>query len=365
MACRSQEQYYKVSVVATNCKVVKANEFRNGQPVYPMFFGNGKTALASSSIELKIFCLIDSLRQYIDNNIDWSFFFLANNFGTRQDKGYGSFFPDNMSIDSNIVGRTVKTEKDVEYRVDTFFSIHDSQMQNGLSVLKQIEYATKCMRAGVNESGFYFKSLMFSYAKYAITEHKKEKLFWDKRMIKEKFYPKMVKEHREKYPSNDALRVMNDREINQQPYLFRDFLGLSTFESWRFPYGKTITKTNKTILRMRSPLLIKPVWIKGKWFVFLLHREVPQEFIFSGKDKKPNSFYVTDKSPNHCVTMSPYPNFYMSEYLDYIFGDKINYYSLVSIKDQNNSKAQKLKEKTLETLNEMKANYKPINTTNL
>jgi len=357
---------YKLSVTATKCSEVKTDVVRKGKPVYPMFFGDGKTALSSSDpIELKIFCLIKSLREHIEKNIDWSLFFLANNFGTRQDKGYGSFYPDKMSVGPSVVGKTVKTENGVEYRVDTFFTVQDQQMQNWQAVFKRTEYAAKCMRGGINEGSFYFKSLMFAYAKYAITEHKKEKLFWDKRMIKEKFYPKVVEEHRKKYPNNDALKVMNEKELNQQPYMFRDFLGLSTAESWKIPYDKTLSKESNNISRMKSPLLFKPVWVAGKWYVFLLHREVPQGFKFSGNDKRPNSFIVTDKSRDHRITMVPYPDFYMSEYLNYIFGKDIKYSNLISIKNNDDFKAKKAKDTALKVLEGLKENYKPINTTNL
>lgn len=59
----------------------------------PMFFGevggNVNVKVVFNDLEVEIICCIPSLLEYIDKKI--AYFFVSHNFGTRSDKGYGSY----------------------------------------------------------------------------------------------------------------------------------------------------------------------------------------------------------------------------------------------------------------------------------
>lgn len=278
--------------------------------VFPMYFGKRKTAFitGNNGLELTIFCLNKELRDHLDKKVDWTSFFLTNNFGTRQSKGYGSFFVEDNKTDfvnnKQTCGKIIKTDKDISYRVDSFFTV-DAEKNDWSSVMTRINDVYKCLRGGINENGLYFKSLLFFYAE-------NERLYWDKRIIKNKFYPDILKSHLESHKDDDLIKAgSNNSNVNDQtPYMFRDYLGLSTNENWKIPYEKIIQKKNSKIARFKSPILFKPIYLKSKWYVFLLHREIPLEF-------KSAKFKVYDN--DKVIKMKPYPNFFMSDYMNFVW----------------------------------------------
>lgn len=347
---------YKLRIRSQKAAPARCQTDKRGKPIIPMFFGEGKTAITvQGSVSLVLFCFNKRLHDYLDKEVNWSLFFLSTNFGTRQDKGYGSFYlevnPNYNSFDpQTLCGATIKTESNIDYRIDSFFTVNNCKSDwNG--IMTHISDVYKCLRGGINEHGLYFKSLMFSFARDAKTDNKPAGLYWDKRMVKELFYPKILKDqfygNQEKdealqkwtdlrtkrrirlikHPESDALRP---KKITQKPYLFRDYLGLSTSESWKIPYNKTITKKSKEIARFKSPILFKPIYIDNCWYIFLLHREIPFEF-------KRGKFTVSDTNIKHYgsvdvqapyfkeygerekrETMVPYPHFLMSDFINFV-----------------------------------------------
>lgn len=341
---------YKMRIICNSTSQIQCQKDKNGKPILPMFFGDGKTPLIArdadnhNTVTIELFCLNKGLYDYINEKIDWNLFFLTNNFGTRQDKGYGSFYPEDSHFNgSELPGHIVKTDNGVDYRVDSFFTVDDASGKQWDAVMKRIDRVARCMRSGINldHEGIYFKSLMFAYAK-------SKGLFWDKRVIKENFYPKDLKNQRAEHPDSEELALPDGEKPHN---IFRDFLGLSTFENWREPYHKKITKkdSGRSISRFKSPLLFKPIWSNGQWFVFLLHREIPTLF-FKG------SFIVKDNDGNYIRDMRPYQNFSMSKYLNYIFDQDYQYEK--HFQKPINDKANRI----LKDLNTIRKNYEKINT---
>lgn len=358
----------------------------------------------SYSVCLHIFCLNEELYNLL-KGINYSEFFIATTFGTRQSKGYGSFFP----VKSNApvfepktwLGKTITIDRsklnnneyeNVDYRVDSFFSLA-GYANDWNNVMVHINDVYKCLRGGINEGGLYFKSLMFSYAKYAKTSNKPEGLFWDKRMIKELFYPKIIKDqyygnkdkdeaqkrwtiHRmgkpiplKSHPDSDALKPDT---INQDPFLFRDYLGLSTVETWKIPYNKTITKKSNQVSRFKSPILFKPLFIDNKWFVFLLHRDIPKGFMndnlifrvsdanikYKGNLDTEAPYYSEYGDQRLYKMMKPYPNFSMTDYMNFVWG--VHDYGRCFSISGNIADAQKRKDRIVKDLNCIRDNYLPI-----
>ena len=316
----------------------------------PMFFGQGKKPLLLSKtknpkediLTLQFFCLIPGLRDCLQN-IDWIKFFLSTNFGTRQSKGYGSFFKYNAPAPINLIGEEIRTDEKTTYRVDSYFCPKSKTWEG---VMNEISDVYKCLRSGINEGGqndgIYFKSLMFAYAK-------SKGQWWDKRVIKEVFFPEKLEVHRKKHKGRtdpDPLAEQPRVEPNKSPYpMFRDNLGLATDEFWKDYSFKVKKKGPKDIVRFKSPILFKPLFIGNQWYVFILHREIPKEFR--------NASFTIRKDDTQ-LGFKTYNNFSMKDFLNYVFTIK-DYGKYLS---KNND--VKRSDTILGNLEEIKNNYKPL-----
>ena len=295
------------------------------------------------SIALKFFCLNVELANLL-KKID--LFFLATNFGTRQSKGYGSFSPKaalNTLLPTDMIGKEIKTRKEkgeyTIYRVDSYFT---SQASTWEGVMNEINDVYKCMRSGINEGGIYYKSLMFAYAKY-------KGQWWDKRVIKELFFPKKLEEHRNKHKNRNEPDPLADlpRVTPNLPFypMFRDNLGLATDEFWREYDFKVKKKGSASILRFKSPILFKPLRIKSQWYVFILHREIPRGF-------RDATFKIwKDGTP---LRFQTYNGFSMKDYLNFVF--TIDNYKDYLSKNNDSERSKTI----LENLEKIKNNFKPI-----
>lgn len=379
---------FKIRIVTENdCAI---------QEKLPMYFGGIKGSRLASDISLEIFCLYEDLIKYIDENVDWDDFFLTNNFGTRQGKGYGSFSrfynvgaPKNSTggEDSNIlnfIGKKIKSSNDKVWRVDSCFIVDNTKSSDWLSVMNRIDNVYRCMRGGINNRGLYFKSLMFSFAK-------SEKFYWDKRMIKELFYPIILNDqlkgndpksallqkwtsfaskgkrtiYLNAHPKSDAL--LTSDSIKAEKYLFRDYLGLSTEEMWKIPFNKKITKRSNDVARFASPIMFKPIWHKDIWYVFLLHHEIPNSFTSKsfvvegrtlkkkdGQDDRFAPYYNEYGTKKEKQIMMTYPEFTMTKYLNYIFNRDIKYEEHFNNPNRDDAKI------ILNDLNCLRKNFKSI-----
>ena len=273
-------------------------------------------------------------------------FFLHNNFGTRQSKGFGSFYID---------------EEDELYRVPFskyHFSLDISEKyyeDEFLNLFKKIELFTKTLRAGINEKRgkqtvFYFKSLAFMYCKEVL------KAEWDKKRVKTKFYYNDLINQRKEYPNDDYHDILFFDE--NDGYDIRDLMGFSTNEEWQ-SYKDSIEKkvaiveNNRTrfprkdedlpVERMRSPILIKPVCnideddnVSYKIYLIFQDEEVgmnglkqQQEICFFSKKKK-------DRENKQRKIMLKIPQkFSMSDYFDYIFNkNRLNFKIATHVEEQ-------------------------------
>lgn len=130
--------------------------------------------------------------------------------------------------------------------------------------------------------------------------------------------------------------------------MFRDNLGLASFENWK-DYGMKITKRGLGIARFQSPFLFKPIFANGKWYVFLLHREIPQRF-------KDTTFTVKVGKIEETIQMKPFPGFTMAKYLNYILSID-DYEQYIEVYDVD---AEKRANGILNDLEEIRDNYKKI-----
>jgi hypothetical protein len=227
-----------------------------------LYFGNmGDTKYKYSKqhsrfFTLDIFTFHATLKPFIEEKFEE---FLANtNFGTRQSKGYGSFYLVHNKTKIPLLFNADLISSKKNY----FFNSSTSRYENDIKLF----YAF--LRAGINfpcidrnreyqcpdgkedENGnkntrVYIKSAIFFYAKHL-------DITWDKKAIKEVYYSYKLKNQQKKYKEVD--NAVNFKGKN--PKLLRDIFGLSSEQDW----GRDkITKENSTIERFKSPITFKPI----------------------------------------------------------------------------------------------------------
>ncbi len=318
---------------------------------YPLFFGNMDIDYESDNADVKRLAFASYVNMllifpYDKNNISLPNFFtkeiiceffLKTNFGSRQSKGFGSFYVD---------------EEDEEWYVapstEYYFNIYvkDDIEKEFRYLFDRIDLFYKTLRGGINlknrngDTIFYFKSLAFMYAKDILKAH------WDKRVVKEKFYnykrhdrtgieidslPKQIKERGE---DCELLTICFDKS-----YDIRDMLGFSTDEQWMsfkdsIEKKSAILENNKPrfpkknealpVERMQSPLLFKPIYNEEDYsytifFVFQDDKVGMEGF----KKQKAICFYSKtekDAMGKPKSFMLDIPNsFSLQRYFDYIF----------------------------------------------
>lgn len=276
---------YKINI-RTNPDNIIISEIPDKPNKFPCFFGNmgddnkqnpkkfsfTKDDLSISFSSNHLF-IIEQITKEIPN------FFARNNFGTRQGKGFGSFYI---------------SEEDVNYEIPnllTYFIITNTS--RGFEYLfKEIETVHKVIRSGINDIGksdahlFYLKPLIWKY-------FKTKGINWDKRAIKKHFYYQQIINqeniHSDQIEEDKILNwpIFYDSENYK---MIKDLLGLSSQESWRRPYNQTIKKESDYIERMKSPVFYKPIMIEKELRVYIDNEQIPDEFysktflISNGKD---------------------------------------------------------------------------------
>ena len=306
---------YKMKIEANNVKVWNIDNF-------PLFFGNVHSSddinykpkeltfsPEDSPISLMIFSFKEKLIEEIEKHI--SNFFILHNFGTRQSKGFGCFLVD---------GDDTKAEQLLGGNYGVFEL--NSQELNKLgsdpyrSLFSAIDFFYKSIRSGINQNGVYLKSMMYFYAK-------DNESYWDKRAIRykfEHFNPNKNEDKGEEFDSekdNERGTIPwseKDEEDERIAFarLYRDMLGLSSSQKWKY-YDDTIIKKHQNITRFKSPLTIKPIYNAQKniFKVFLIPMQIPDRYLNATFD-----IYSTKKSGSLQLTTPS--TFDVGNYLEYI-----------------------------------------------
>ena len=239
---------YKVKIVASpEISDIETVNPRNGKTIpNPLFFGNmgdgeKKRFSMAQSINVEFFSFDPKILAAIEDHFES---FLAHtNFGTRQSKGFGSFYlkrPFDKSLIKHKVYHFVSSEKGWQEDIKFFYAF---------------------LRAGINTANFggiYAKAVMFSYAK-------SKNITWDKKAIKN-FY-------------------LDHNQNMDNEKLMRDLFGLSLSQTW-MSYKATVTKehTEHRIDRFKSPITFKPIMENGTMHIYFwadtsVERILNQEFL--------------------------------------------------------------------------------------
>ena len=226
--------------------------------------GKYRFVYSTKPIILRVTSLYTKLLEIIENNIDG--FFRVHNFGTRQSKGFGSFY--RMNTEKNI-----EKELDETFPYSFILNCNLNLKANGINLAElkkmfaDIEIFYKTLRSGINNHKgdgfqFYFKSMLYQY-----TEDKLKKR-WDKPYIKQNLL-KM---------NNHGYKVENEKDF----LLVRDLLGLASHTEWYKLKNNKDSKekviqasidkedSEKIIERYMSPIFFKIIQLEdGKMKVYI------------------------------------------------------------------------------------------------
>ncbi len=261
----------------------KIERDRSGKPKllsFPAFFGNlgldaekeksqMKHFLLYDKVQISFFSFYPDLLEVIEQH--FGEFMALHNFGTRQSKGFGSFYPEDEErypFESYFpYGFTLDT---AEVDLPKYCRFNDGRSPLYITFFK-LFYALNLfyssIRSGLNIRDLYFKSLMFMYAK-------EKGIQWDKKTIRDKFHlftQTYKRIQRRRLPSDGTFLF-----FSREQRLMRDMLGLSSEQSW-MAYKDTITKSHDTIERFKSPVFFKIIRLgsTGVFRVFIRPQPIP------------------------------------------------------------------------------------------
>jgi hypothetical protein len=251
---------YKVKIVSSSEKIkgILSNKTYFGDMGHK---GEKEYTWTDDIIDLSIFILDDTLGKEMQKY--FPYFLAETNFGTRQNKGNGSFYLDKSDT------QNFKQIENILPSGTFYFSISQKDDE---SIFKIVDYYYKRLKAGINLNfdarctGEYQKSFLYQFYN-GIT-----KKGWEKRFIKEKFFG-----------------LYDD---GNKKYFIRAFLGLSggfTFKKTQEPCHKKANKRIKSsyeimddyeieiyhpdIERYKSPITFKPIKYADKTKIFILTQE--------------------------------------------------------------------------------------------
>lgn len=212
------------------------------------------------------------------------------------------------------------------------------------------------MRSGINlkkrngETILYIKSLLFRFMN-------SKNLKWDKRLIKEQLIFQSHRNHiinqQEDYNREDESFDQTKTYNEENAYMTKELLGLSTREDWKFYNETVITRENsdKQIQRFSSPILFKPIkGNKGSYTIYFTYKRIHDDMFNATFNISSNKL----DDPIQLVTPGK-EVFSMSKYFDFLF----DYDSPLVIEDMTESNhfwANILKQKFQEVRDNLEAN---------
>lgn len=213
---------YKLKIEPVGEKNVFPIKNKNERSLY---FGKTIDKMISyNKIMLKFLTYDDIFLRLIDKALPY--LFALENFGTRQNKGYGSFY---LAEAENTIESIFGHLKLNNIIPEVYYFRVDSDDPNTL--FSQIYYFYNTLKGGLNEgtnNSKYSKSLLFKYLK-----EKDNNLIWEKRFFK-------------KYIIGDYGTTINDNKIK----FIRNLMGFTTDFTYRSTFNK---RQNRDILaRMDS-----------------------------------------------------------------------------------------------------------------
>jgi len=297
---------YKVTISTDETSIKK--EIKKSFPCFWGNMGDGpkkKFIYYQQPFEVTFFSfykeIIETIEQYFQK------FLFITNFGTRQSKGFGSYYIDPSDSRYELIGGN----NDYKFTVNTVAA--DTNHQN-ISIkfeqlFEHINLFYQTIRSGINIKGgrnkMYFKSLLFMYAKT-------KGWTWDKKAIKEKFVPKTELDRQKRDHANDLDGPLFYESDDK--FLLRDLLGVAAaqkYDSYRFEIKHD---EGNNIQRFKSPITFKPIETgPGIFDIHILTFPIPRNmFNETFKINKLNSNEIVDS-----ITLNTPSSFDLNDYLEF------------------------------------------------
>lgn len=249
---------YKVRVRLTGKKTYRM--INKGDHI-PTFFGNmgndyneNPKALVSTNkpVEVQIFCLNSDL---LETLVDvFPNFIAQTNFGTRQNKGFGSF---------SLWDETTKTVQDLTEALPDipYLSVRTTDF---FSILMVINYYFQRLKSGINYRNHYEKGYLRQYL------DQQASYVWEKRWLKEKFVGGLAPHSKTEYFARALLGMPGSFTFKRKP---RD--------GKRPPYPdfdtdievKGRASGDQEIARIKSPITFKPIIYDRETRIYVVSRE--------------------------------------------------------------------------------------------
>jgi len=279
--------------------------------LFPTFFGNIKAEKKKKFVFYDCIITIrflsfnkevlDTISKYIAE------FFFKTNFGMRQSKGFGSFCID----PSDPCYKSPSEFENYSFTLDTRGTNPYAKYRE---LFESIDLFYRTLRSGINikdrdgNTLFYFKSIMFLYAK-------NKGWTWDKKAIKSKFVdPKTLDYQKKAHNNSDILTFSGSNE-----YLVRDLLGVAPSQAYKCYYFSLQYDEKNEIERFKSPITFKPIHLDDrdstKFTVYLILNPIP-EGIFN-KEFKINKVGGQPVDPITVKTPPLTEQFNIEEYLKF------------------------------------------------
>lgn len=266
-----------------------------GPKSYAPFFGNigddthlKDLVIYPQGVYLTILTLNPNLQSYITKELICEFFAYTN-FGTRQSKGFGSFY----IHPKDLYYLPINTFLGKSTILQSFFRTKED------SLFTDIDQFYKSIRSGVYpfKKNQYVASAMNTYI-FAI-----KKKNWDKTTIR---------------------KVIDGNPIPNDAKLYRDLLGLATLCNYGHK-GGSISKEISNIERFKSPIFIKPISDTNNDFnVYIGYFQIPDDENILGKKVRITGDNIDIKGAvNKDFSFDMYTpsiqDFDLSHYMNFVF----------------------------------------------
>lgn len=322
---------YKMSFEAIGEKTILPSdeEYMNrlGRPVsrnlYPLFFGNVKAehpkelVFYPDGIKMHLFSLDTDLLKEISGYINR--FFAQTTFGTRQDKGFGAFYPKGQRFET----------ADACYSFETMYMDRSQYPE----LFRYIHYFHKMIRSGINENNNYYKSFMYFYAQSLGQTWDKPVIRYNFQMFNPVYKHLSMKRYNERfsqYRQRESMKTEREQFEKEDRYrnsssLFRDALGLSSVQQWKsYNTNVSVDCVEGDVERFKSPILYRPAYIEGqngkngKYRVYIYLSEINNNFMDAGFRFKADKCGQNHTTEYMKTIMKVYPQFSLEGYLDFI-----------------------------------------------
>ena len=157
---------YQIRIINQKGNSVQDPKFYKGLPYFGNMGDNAQAKMlvtAKGLIELNIRCYIGDLLAVIDECL--MTFFLTENFGTRQDKGFGSYVL--CLDDKGTLYEHEANETMLQYwykaKQKEIYCIRYKSQTPALKMLADIDILYKLLKSGINVNGVYLKSYLREY----------------------------------------------------------------------------------------------------------------------------------------------------------------------------------------------------------